>query len=123
MVRFLDYKNEKLPFRVSYYALKMLKAELGKTLSMLKEEDFEAYEILLFYSLKQGFKVVDKVFPFTKDDMVDILDECFFEFMKLIPEFFSTVEAEVTPTTEIEVQELAAKKSTELTLTHPQEQP
>jgi len=90
--------KKKYPVRVSYYALKMLKEDLGHGLSITDDgTDYEAYETLLFYALKKGHqKVTPEVeFPFKKEDMEDIMDEVYFEFMQIVPEFFSdsTLEA------------------------------
>jgi len=88
MVEFISYQKKKYPIKLGYYVLKMLKAETGKNFEEIGAQDFEIYETLLFYSLKQGAKVQEVDFTFTKDDMEQILDECFFEFVELIPKFF-----------------------------------
>lgn len=88
MVQHITYKNEKYPFKVGYYALKMLKQDTGKSLESLGQDDLEVYESLLFHSLKQGHTLENKEFKFTKEDMEQVLDECFFEFVELIPTFF-----------------------------------
>jgi len=92
MVKFLKYKNEDIPIRVSYYALKMLKEKMGKSLTTLADDDFEAWEILLFYGLESGYRAMDKPFPYTPADSVDIADELFFEFMAVLPQFFPQLE-------------------------------
>jgi hypothetical protein len=84
--------QQEYPIRVSYYALKMLKEELGRGLLPTDDgTDYAAYECLLFYALKKGHqKVTPEVdFPFTKDQMEDVMDEVYFDFMKIVPEFFS----------------------------------
>lgn len=92
MVKYLVYKGKKLPVRVSYYALKMLKADTNKPLSQLKEDDYEAYESLLYHSLVQGHKKTNTELSITRDDVEDIMDDCFYEFVRMIPEFFSQME-------------------------------
>ena len=84
--------KKKYPIRVSYFALKMLKADLGHGLSITDDgTDYEAYETLLYYALKKGHQKVtpEAEFPFTKDQMEDIMDEVYTSFMKIVPEFFS----------------------------------
>lgn len=98
MVRYITYKKTKLPVRISYFALKMLKAESNKPLAELKEDDYEAYETLLFYALMQGHKKAEKEFTIKREDVEDIMDECFFEFIALIPVFFSKSNPEETVT-------------------------
>jgi len=87
-IAFIKYKNQKYPIKLGYYALKMFKADAGTNIEAIKEDDYEAYETLLFYSMKQGAKRQNTEFTFKKEDMEDILDDCFFEFIQLIPQFF-----------------------------------
>lgn len=90
MVLYLTYKGEQLPIRVSYYAMKMFKETTGKSLTDFKSLEFSDYEKLLFYALKQGHKVTDKVFSFTMEDMEDLMDVVFMDFVQAIPKFFPT---------------------------------
>lgn len=89
MIEYIKYKKEKLPIRISYTALKHLKTELGKDLSSINEGDLAMYETLLFYGLKSGFRAEEKKFELTMEDMEDVLDECFTEFIEIMPRFFS----------------------------------
>lgn len=80
------------PIRVSYYALKMLKEDLGRGLTLTDDgTDYAAYETLLYYALKKGHQKVTPTEPFifTKDMMEDIMDEVYTAFMKVVPEFFA----------------------------------
>jgi len=88
LIKHINYDGNKYPVRVGYYALKHFQEETGKTISQLSQDDLQDYESLLFYSLKQGHKKENKPFNFKKEQMEDVLDECFFEFMELIPDFF-----------------------------------
>ncbi|MFP4047478.1 MAG: hypothetical protein ACLFT4_06930 [Bacteroidales bacterium] len=86
-----------LPVRISYYAMKKYQEETGKSLMTQFQNGFSdmmsgELEYLLFYSLRRGFQVDKKEFKFEMKDMEDILDESFFEFIKLIPEFFPQAE-------------------------------
>ena len=92
MVKFLEYKGDKLPVRVSYYALKMLKEKEGLSMSSMADDDYTAYEALLFYALKKGHEVEGKEFKLTMEDMEAIMDEVFFDFVKLIPLFFPQID-------------------------------
>ena len=87
MVEFISYQKKKYPIKLGYYVLKMLKAETSKNLEDIGG-DLEIYETLLFYALKQGAKIEGMEFKFTKEDMEQVLDECFFDFVELIPKFF-----------------------------------
>jgi len=98
MLRFItipEYNNKgektgekKHPVRVSYYVLKMLKEEAGKEVGDLASDDFGSYELMLYYALKRGYKMIELSMPFEKEDMEDIMDFVFFDFLALIPEFF-----------------------------------
>ena len=86
-VEYIKYQGKKLPIKVGYYTLKMLQQEHGMDL-MTSQNELAAYEPMLFYALKQGHKVEGKEFPYKMEDMVDILDDCLFEFIEKIANFF-----------------------------------
>jgi hypothetical protein len=89
MVEFITYKKEKHPIRLSYRVFKGMKAEMGDVdLDKLQSLDTAVMETMLWHGLISGYKSEDKVMPFTREEMEDILDECFYEFLKLIPLFF-----------------------------------
>lgn len=92
MIKYIEYKKEKYPVRVGYRALKMLQKETGMSFEELQKQekgiDLDNYEILLFHSLVAGSKAEESVMPFKMDDMIDVLDECFMDFVRMIPEFF-----------------------------------
>lgn len=86
-VEHVSYNGKRLPVKLGYYALKMLQKDHGISMENM-DGSLEMYEPLLYYALKQGFKIEKKEFKFEMEDMVDILDDCFFEFAALIPKFF-----------------------------------
>ena len=90
-VEYITYKKKKLPVKLGYHALKMLQKEHGVTMDAVSR-DLSYYEPLLYYSLEQGHKIAKKEFSFTIEDMPEVLEECFFEFVALIPKFFPDVE-------------------------------
>lgn len=90
-VEHITYKNKRLPVKLGYHALKMLQKEKGATMDQI-QGDISLYEPLLFYSLEQGHKIAKKEFTLTQDDMPDVLEDAFFEFVALIPKFFPDVE-------------------------------
>lgn len=92
MIEYLDYKGNKLPFRVSYYALKHYQLETGKDISEIGE-DMGNFEILLFYALEAGYKATEKPMPYKRDDMEVILDECFMDFSTKMRGFFPKVDS------------------------------
>lgn len=96
MVRYLETESYgKLPVRVSYFAMKKYQMETGKSLMEQFQNGFSdmmagELEYLLFYALRRGFQVEkrEEEFKFTMEDMELVLDETFFDFIKIIPDFF-----------------------------------
>lgn len=86
-VEYIKYKNKKLPVKVGYYVLKRMQTEHGVDLNTT-QEGIVVYEPMLFYALEQGHKLTKKNFPFKMEDMEDILDECLFDFLEILPRFF-----------------------------------
>ena len=87
-VEFITYKKKKLPVKVGYIALKRMRRETKVDLATGANDDFEIYEPLLYYSLQQGFKIEKKEFTFEREEMEEILEECFFEFTEIVTNFF-----------------------------------
>jgi len=104
MVEYITYQGKAYPIRISYFALKMLKTKLGRSLSVTDDgTDYEAYETLLYYALLKGHAITNQAveFPFKEEDMEDVMDECFFEFLNFIPKFFPKTETEIPVPTDI----------------------
>ena len=100
-VEYLDYTNgvgekKKLPIRVSYYALKKVKEDTNKSLSDVKDDDFDVYESLLYHSLSKGHQVEGMSFNLKKADMEDVMDQVYFQFMKVVPKFFEQAQTPAT---------------------------
>lgn len=96
MIEYITYKKKQYPIRLSYLALKKFKQETGKDFEKLDDNDIEIYETMLFYALESGGKAMDTPNPFKREIMEEILDECFFDFVKLVPKFFPA-EVEALP--------------------------
>lgn len=92
MVQYITYKEKEYPIKVGYLALKRLKQETNKELQDITDSDFEIYEALLFFALEQGARVMEQKMVFERTQMEEVLDECFFDFVKKIPLFFPTAE-------------------------------
>lgn len=99
MIKHIVFKEKKYPIKIGYYTIKMLKAETNKDIEEVFAEgtDLVIFETLLFYALKQGCKYTGEEFTFTKEDMEDVLDDCFFEFVEMIPAFFPSLQPTKTP--------------------------
>lgn len=88
-VEFITYQDKKLPVKIGYYALKMMQSESkNKKVNLVDTNELALYEPMLFYALKQGHKLEKIKFTFKMSDMVDILDDCFFEFTEIVAKFF-----------------------------------
>lgn len=90
MYKELDYQGKKLPIRVSFYALEKLQEETGK--SGLKGLEFKDWRILFKHSLEYGHKKASTPFNYTDEEIMDMIDELYIPFMRLVPEFFKGFE-------------------------------
>lgn len=87
MVNYIEYKEEKHPIRISYYALKQFQLETGKSIEAL-DEDMANIEILLWYGLIAGSKAEGKELTLEREDMEFLLDEKIHDVNKIIIESF-----------------------------------
>lgn len=85
-VEFITYQDKKLPVKIGYYVLKMMQSE--HKVSLTGTDELALYEPMLFYALKQGHRIEKVEFTYTMEDMIDILDDCFFEFTDIVTKFF-----------------------------------
>jgi hypothetical protein len=101
MIEYIKYKGKKYPVRISTYAMKMLQKETDKSVDDLMEvTDIALYEPLLYYSMVAGAKAEGSELDIKREDVEWVLDECFIEFVQLIPKFFPK-NAEVGGVTEM----------------------
>ncbi len=91
MVKLIQYEDRKIPLRISHLALKMVKEETGRSISSMTDDDYESYEILFFYAIQSGYNARKETNPISREEASNILDEVFFEFLNLIPEFFTKI--------------------------------
>jgi len=90
MIKLIKINGVEHPIRVSYSALKAVKDTHGKSISKVTEDELEVYETLLFASLKSGYQATQRSseFKFKKEEMELALDDCYVDFLKIVPEFF-----------------------------------
>jgi hypothetical protein len=100
MIKYIEFKGEKYPIKLGYYTLKMLKAETSKDLEEVLGDgtDITLFEPLLFYALEQGARYTGQEMPFKREDMEMVLDDCFFEFVGMIPDFFPNLQQKESTT-------------------------
>lgn len=86
MTRYINYNGEKWPVRMVYSVFKRIQKDRGKSAD-LSSQDIEMNEYMLFYALQKGCEAENIEMPFKFEDMEAVLDECFWEFQKIIQEF------------------------------------
>lgn len=94
MIKYLKTEEHgDLPIRISYSALKKFQEKTNKSLmdkGGLNDLMSGDLEHLLYFSLESGYRAAKRKneFKFKFEEMEEILDDCMFDFIKLIPEFF-----------------------------------
>lgn len=116
MVEYITFNEEKLPVRVSYYALSEYKNETGEEFSedgMGSSTNLKMFEPIFFYSLVSGHRATGKEMKVKRDEMFEILEECFMEFANILPKFFpsSNEKKKSAPAVGNRLQKRAAEKS------------
>jgi len=86
-VKYIPYKGEKWPIRISYFCIKKFKEETGKDIEEI-ETDISLLEVLLWYGLIAGHIAESKPMTLKRDEMEFILDESLNEFNESIMAFF-----------------------------------
>jgi|AntRauTorckE6833_2_1112554.scaffolds.fasta_scaffold26451_2 hypothetical protein len=101
MIKYLKTESfGELPIRIAYSALKRFQEKTGKSLmdeGALQNIYGGEIEDLLFYAIESGCKAEKKTFELKQDQMEEVLDECLFDFIKLIPAFFPKQEESAMP--------------------------
>jgi len=92
-MNYLNYQGNKLPVRVSYYAIKHFQLDTKKPIDDI-DDDISLMEVLLYYALQAGHKAEGREMTLTRDQMEMILDECMDEFINSFTDFFQNLSAE-----------------------------
>ena len=89
-VKFLKYEGEKIPYRISYLAISEWQKETGKGLNDLDDidKDMSLIEPLFFHAIATGYKVNKEEMKWSREQISLILDECLFDFMEGMGDFF-----------------------------------
>lgn len=95
MIKYLDVTDpvtdqvvNKIPIRVGYIVLKLTREKTGKSLTEAKDDDFDVYEELLWNAYTEGCRLTKEEKVYTREDMPDIMDVCYTDFIGSIPSFF-----------------------------------
>lgn len=86
-VKYISYKGEKWPIRISYYCIKKFQEETKRDISDIDKE-FGLLEVLLWYALVAGHMAESKPMTLKREDMEFVLDESMQEFNSLMMSFF-----------------------------------
>lgn len=89
----INYNGKRYPIKIGYYALKHSANEMkeqGVTLKLsdILSSDLEKLEPVLFYSLVMGARLEKQELDITREETEFVLDQCFREFVQLIPAAF-----------------------------------
>jgi hypothetical protein len=87
MVAYITYQGKKNPVRVSYFVLETLKAKLNIRFDEITEDNMEVYKSILWAALQAGAHFTKETLDILEEDIVWVLDECFYEFTQLVPKF------------------------------------
>lgn len=97
-IAYITYDKKKYPIRLRYLALEKFQEETGIKFQEMGVSDegqkLKYYEPLLFFSLESGAKAIKKELTLKREDMPEVLDECMWEFIQLIPKFMPEPEEE-----------------------------
>ncbi len=95
-MQYLKYKEDYLPVKISYSALKRTmeyhEKETGNKLNLqnIMTAGLVIYEPLLYYGLVAGHRAEERDLPYKIEDMEIILDDCLMEFIQLVAASFPT---------------------------------
>jgi hypothetical protein len=89
MIKYLDYKGEKIPIIISYYALTRWSAETGLKIDQLDriDDNLELVEPLIYHSITAGCHEEKKKNPFKREDFSFVLDHLFGQFLNEMKSF------------------------------------
>jgi len=98
MVTYLDFKDKKLPIRISYFALTEYKKETGAEFddkiagNALQEIDM--FEPILYFSLVSGHRAIGEEMKIERHsaEMFEVLEDCFLQFLNILPKYFPNAE-------------------------------
>lgn len=98
MIKKLNYKGKKYPLRISYKALKGVVMALGREFKSDDEVfDFEGAEELLFQGIKAGCEFSGNDMDLKREDMENVLDECFDDFIAAFVAFSQDAQRKANP--------------------------
>jgi hypothetical protein len=89
MINYLEYKGEKIPYRISYFALSRWSSETGKTTDELDEIDtnMTLLEPLIWFAIVAGCKAEGMENPLNREDFPFIMDDIFEQFVEGMGDF------------------------------------
>lgn len=104
MVKFVTIKEKKYPIKIGYFVLSQVQEEFGKDYFTLLQEihdtkNVKPYEFILYHALIQGAWEMETDMPFELNQMGNVLDSCFLEFLAVLAttDFFPQAPESKTP--------------------------
>lgn len=90
MVKFIKFGKKKIPFRLTFYVLKVFNSLTGKKIEYINEsKSYTDLSIILEYSIKEGCNYLHSNYIYN-DDILIILESEYKQIIELIYSFFPT---------------------------------
>lgn len=100
-IGYIKFNGKEYPVKTGYGVLKRIQAETGKDLDLATlGSEIVMYEKVLWHSLQVGLRVHNRIegtslkMTLKEKDMEDVLEECYMQFLQLIPKFFTDEDLE-----------------------------
>lgn len=87
VVKYITFKGEQWPVRISYYAIKKFQEETKKDIAEI-DRDISLLEVLLWHGLIAGHMAEARPMILKREDVEFILDESMSEFNDIIAKSF-----------------------------------
>lgn len=96
-MQYIEYKGEKLPLKFAFRAMKKYDKETGGDIlnDGMGELDFDKIELIFECAYESGCKSEGVEMKHT--DFEEVLDECYYEFIDLIPQLMSVDKKKSSP--------------------------
>lgn len=91
MIKTIKYNGKEYPYRVSYKALKRVKAKLGREFTLSADTDYDALEWLMFFAIQVGCEKTEMEFDLKFEQMEELMDEHISEVLSGVEAFSHAV--------------------------------
>ena len=94
-VEYIVIKGEQHPIQLGYQAYKKLQKKHRIQIDDISSVKWENYEPALFYALEMGARADGVEFTFKLDEMEEVLNECLWDFVAMMPKFFPDLDEQL----------------------------